>query len=460
MKANKFTSFLFVFLLTLSRLAAQPQQSQQQGGADSPFPITSEHESAYVAEQVNAGNPDYVAAPCELTNDLDLEPYNATLEGYISFSGTNTDGGVPFRANGDGHDRSNATPTHASKSADGITVNPVSCTANNGQSVAYSISPAPDTLPSARQAFTAFFSNLQPNFVYHVYARTKESANHNAGVALMSIPVTTNATSPDLTTPPGGDPQDNGAQQPVAVTGTSGMATITVFYDNATTVPVNAGTCAVTVDIAESSLYKTTTGIAHGDYVTVEADGASVTYAPALSAKTSRQITVGPVNNAATNGQTGSGGGSVTVPDYGSTIIVDPSSSDGVRIIPVPDASNLSYPNPASAVYTGAPQPVIVTGTSGMGTITVLYDGQTSAPVASAVTVDVTADNEYESKVGIALGDYVTAEADGASVTYALALSAKASRQITVHPVADAATNGRTVESRHGNRETFKIVVK
>ena len=194
-------------------------------------------------------------------------------------------------------------PALSAKTSRQITVSPVNNATTNGQSVEYACATSGNILPTAWQDNTTFRA-LTPGTTYYIYVRSAENANHKPGSTLVSTPVTTNATSPDLATPPDGDPQDNGAPQPVTVTGPNGMGPITIFYDNAAVVPVNAGTYSVTVDIAESSLYKTATGIAFGDYVIVKADGASATYAPALSAKASRQITVNPVNNCATNGRT------------------------------------------------------------------------------------------------------------------------------------------------------------
>jgi len=58
----------------------------------------------------------------------------------------------------------------------------------------------------------------------------------------------------------------NGMPQRIPVSGITGFGAITVKYNGQTSEPINAGTYAITVDIAGSASYSTVTGLALGDF--------------------------------------------------------------------------------------------------------------------------------------------------------------------------------------------------
>ncbi|MCL2045160.1 MAG: putative Ig domain-containing protein [Oscillospiraceae bacterium] len=85
-----------------------------------------------------------------------------------------------------------------------------------------------------------------------------------------------------------------------------------------------------------------------------------------------------------------------------------------------PTAADLTYPTPMVGVYDGTPQDISVTGPAGIGTITVLYDGSSTAPTNAgtyAVTVDVADGAVYGAATGISLGNYTIAPLDISGVT-------------------------------------------
>jgi uncharacterized repeat protein (TIGR02543 family) len=60
----------------------------------------------------------------------------------------------------------------------------------------------------------------------------------------------------------------NGSAKPLSVTKkTAGIGDITIYYDGSTTAPTNAGTYAITVDIAGNAEYNAVTGLSLGSYI-------------------------------------------------------------------------------------------------------------------------------------------------------------------------------------------------
>jgi len=152
----------------------------------------------------------------------------------------------------------------------------------------------------------------------------------------------------------------NGVAQPISVTAKpstgTGFGTITVKYNGSTTVPTNAGTYSVTVSIAEGSNYlATTTDFQLGNYV---------------------------INKKA-------------------LVLTD-----------------LAYAIPGDHVYNGSPRGFSVTpNTSGIGALTVLYNGNTAAPTNAGtypVTVQVAEVSNYQGAT-LELGSYTIAKKDPAA---------------------------------------------
>ncbi|MDR2562638.1 MAG: leucine-rich repeat domain-containing protein [Prevotellaceae bacterium] len=116
-------------------------------------------------------------------------------------------------------------------------------------------------------------------------------------------------------------------------------------------------------------------------------------------------------------------GSIVDVPGDGSQIIIDPAHpEDGVLIVLVPKPAHLAYPNPMSAIYSGAAQAVAVnpaSGVNGMGAIAVYYNGLATAPTDAglyAITVDIAASKYFKAATGLSLGDYAIDKASVAVV--------------------------------------------
>ena len=110
---------------------------------------------------------------------------------------------------------------------------------------------------------------------YTVTADIAESANYNvaAGLDLGSYTIAAKMpTASDLTATIPDNHVYNGAVQGVdSVTGPAGVGTITVKYDGSETVPADAGTYAITVELSGGSDYEATT-ISLGNYTIAKAE--------------------------------------------------------------------------------------------------------------------------------------------------------------------------------------------
>lgn len=142
----------------------------------------------------------------------------------------------------------------------------------NGQTLQFAVSTTNSaaglTWADANAGTSHTFSGLTIGATYYIFTRSASNANYDAGAASASISVTTKKvpTIADLTyTIPTGDVYDGTTQGIGSVTGT-GMGTITVKYDGLTTVPTNAGTYSITVDVSGGDDYVATNGISLGNY--------------------------------------------------------------------------------------------------------------------------------------------------------------------------------------------------
>lgn len=93
-------------------------------------------------------------------------------------------------AKGDGAAVSGA-PGLASKTADSITVNAVTNSSANGQTVEYAISQTSGAAPETGWQSDTTFPDLSERTAYYVYARTAADTNYNAGTARQSAEMTT-----------------------------------------------------------------------------------------------------------------------------------------------------------------------------------------------------------------------------------------------------------------------------
>ena len=166
----------------------------------------------------------------------------------------------------------------------------VSATApTNGQTLQFALSSS-TTPPAATAAAwvnatagTHTFVGLTAGARYYVFARSAESANYNANVS-SGIQVDTKRvpTASNLSyTIPTDHVYSGSAQGIGTVTGAAGMGAITVLYNGITTLPVNAGTYAVTADIADGTDFVAATGVSLGNYIIGKKDisitGATIT---------------------------------------------------------------------------------------------------------------------------------------------------------------------------------------
>lgn len=116
---------------------------------------------------------------------------------------------------------------------------------------------------------------------------------------ICTAPVASNFTVTDATK------TYNGSAQTATITADPGMGTMTVKYAGSTTAPTNAGTYAITVDVAKGTTYCAANGIALGDFTIIKADQTELTLA-------SSAVTVCSGNSATLSTTGGSGDGAVT----------------------------------------------------------------------------------------------------------------------------------------------------
>jgi hypothetical protein len=148
---------------------------------------------------------------------------------------------------------------------------------------------------------------------------------------------------------------------PALKSGYTGMGSVTKMYDGETTCPTNAGSYTVTVNVTEGTNFSATTGLTLGKLT--------------IHSRT-------------------------------------------------PDSSNFSF-SPKDTTYDGTAQSVVVTSTTGMGDITVRYNGSTTPPTNAgkyAITVDVAKGDGFPKATGILLDTFTIRKAtpDASYFTYTL----------------------------------------
>jgi len=133
-------------------------------------------------------------SPAELTYALEIPVLDLKGELYLAVpTGVVTTGPV---AKGDGADVSGAPVVSGDPTLTSITVEPVANAGETGQTVEYAISMVSDAPPEDNEAWqgSEVFYGLAPGTTYYVYARTKENADYNAGMAQVSKGITTRYT--------------------------------------------------------------------------------------------------------------------------------------------------------------------------------------------------------------------------------------------------------------------------
>jgi len=224
------------------------------------------------------GNDGKVYGCVELQEDLEIEsgytliiPENATLTNKGKITPAN---GSTIIINGtvNGENKingANAHPSLISKTSTSITLGGTAdLLANTAQEIEYAISQTDDAPASGWQT-EATFAGLAEKTDYWIFARSKENTHFAAGAVSAGLQVSTKPTPTiaDLKFDiPTGHIYNGKAQGIGNVTGIAGIGTITIYYNGSSNKPANAGTYAVTVDIAESADFYLAEGIALGEY--------------------------------------------------------------------------------------------------------------------------------------------------------------------------------------------------
>lgn len=199
------------------------------------------------------------------------------------------------------------------------------------------------------------------------------------GTALASLDVTVIIVDFVKTTPTTGDlvydliaVDYDGTAKPVSVMSGSGktLGAITVKYNGSTTVPTNAGTYEITVDIARNAEYNAVTGLSLGSY-TINKIAYTGTNTVSASVLTSGQI-----------------GATVTLPtlptgaNYGTPTVGGTMTMTGMSIT----GTTLTYTAPASTAGQSGTMTIAVTGATNYNDysiiVTVIYTAKTPQAIS------------------------------------------------------------------------------
>lgn len=162
----------------------------------------------------------------------------------------------------------------------------------------------------------------------------------------------------------------DGSAKPLTVTKkTAGIGDITVYYGGSTTVPINAGTYAITVDIAGNAEYNTAAGLSLGSYTINKIDYAGTTALPAsvlVSGQAGATITLPTLPTGASYG-TPTASGTITMTNMsiaGTTLTYTAPASTagqtGTMTIPVTGAANYNNYNIVVTVTYTAKTPQVI----------------------------------------------------------------------------------------------------
>jgi uncharacterized repeat protein (TIGR02543 family) len=255
----------------------------------------------------------------------------------------------------------------------------------------------------------------------------------------------------------------DGSPHSVSVTpkpGCSGMGDIAVKYNGLPTAPINAGTYAITVDVAGGASFGSATGFAlgtltiskatpkaeHLDYSLTGATYDGATHGIALPTLKSAYSGIGDVTvkyGGSPTAPTNAGEYDVTVDVVGgANFLTATGLSLGKLTISkaTPKAEHLSYTLPATVTYDGKPQSVAVglkSDYSNVGAVTVKYDGSPTAPTNAGeydITVDVDEGANFLSATGLLLGK-LTIEQNEASSTVTVTFFANGGSRVASQSV-------------------------
>ena len=293
---------------------------------------------------------------------------------------------------------------------------------------------------------------------YEITIDVDDGANYAAATGLSLGNFTIDAATPvaaDFSFTPASATY-NGSAQPVTVSpaaGVTGIGTVTVYYAGSTTAPTNAGTYAITVDVAAGANYAATTNLPLGNFTITPATpvAANFSFTPASATYNG---SAQPVTVSTVAGITGMGAvtvlynGSATVPANAGTYAITINVAAGTNYVAAtalplgnftinpatPVAANFSL-TPASATYNGSAHSVTVStaaGITGMGAVTVLYNGSATAPANAgtyAITINVAAGANYAAATALPLGNLTINPATPVAANFSFARQRHLQRQ-------------------------------
>ena len=231
----------------------------------------------------------------------------------------------------------------------------------------------------------------------------------------------------------------NGSSQTATVSGTGDGTVSNIQYDASSTAPTNAGTYAISADIASSDNYIAVTGVAVGDFVinkatpTLSVTNTPVTYTGSELAATVNASVDGTISSVLTGGaatQTAAGTYAVTanfVPTDTTNYSSLSAASAGNFVIDKAASSVIvSGTAPFSYTYNGSGQAPSFTASGSNATITYLYSGTgiigttSSTPInvgTYSVTASVAANGNYAAASSSATSFSITAAASSVTVS-------------------------------------------
>jgi len=276
----------------------------------------------------------------------------------------------------------------ASESGASIEINTATLLANTGQTVEYAKNTIA-TQPTSDWQTGTVFANLNEESEYYIFARSKANTNFAAGAPKMLIAERNRipkATDLIFTIPT--NHIYNGAMQGIGnVTGT-GMGVITVLYNGSTTIPINAGTYNVTINVAGGENFDARVGIALGNYE-IKAKSVTVTGVTAADKEYDGYATSTITGTAAVSGAIN--GDNVTVIN-GVASFADKNVGSGKIVVfsgfslGGTDAENYTFSaQPTNITANITAKPVTITGVSANNKE---YDGNTIATITGTTTIN------------------------------------------------------------------------
>jgi len=254
---------------------------------------------------------------------------------------------------------------------------------------------------------------------YFAWAESVDNITGCKSASRTQVTVTINKATPTLSVT--NTPQNyTGSPIAATVSGTGGGVVSNIKYGGSSTAPTNAGTYAITADIAASANYTAAAGASAGNFVIGKATPTlSVTNSPATYTGAGQSATVsgsvaGTVSSILTGGaatQTASGTYAVTanfVPTDATNYISLTAAAAGNFIInkATPTLSVTNTPQN----YTGSLIAATVSGTGGGVVTNIKYSGSSTAPTNAgtyAITADIAASTNYTAATGASAGNFV-----------------------------------------------------